>query len=106
MIEQDGYLIVEGTVLKLESGSRFQVEVKLEERPFLVSAVLSGHLKLHKIRIVLHDRVRLEILASDLLNNEQKINGRITGRIDQVVGMAKADEESDEALDEEIELDN
>jgi translation initiation factor IF-1 len=79
---RDGYVIVEGTIQRIQTGSRFEVEVKIEDKVFTVNAHLCGKLKMHKIRIVQYDVVILEVMLQDLMSGNATINGRITQRKD------------------------
>ena len=78
---EDGYLTLEGKVLKVQTGSRFQVLVEIQGKSFSVNAYLKGKLKMHKIRIVQGDIVVLEVLINDIMNGTN-INGRIIQRKD------------------------
>lgn len=77
----DGYLTLEGKVVKVQTGSRFLVSVELQGKTFDVNAYLTGKLKMHKIRIVQGDVVVMEVLVSDIVNGTN-INGRIIQRKD------------------------
>ncbi len=78
---EDGYLTLEGKVVKVQTGSRFQVLVEIQGKSFSVNAYLKGKLKMHKIRIVQGDVVVLEVLINDIMNGTN-INGRIIQRKD------------------------
>jgi translation initiation factor IF-1 len=78
---EDGYLTVEGKVVKVQTGSRFLVSVDIQGKTFDVNAYLTGKLKMHKIRIVQGDIVVLEVPVNDLMNGTN-INGRIKQRKD------------------------
>lgn len=81
-----GYLVLEGKVVKSQTGSRFQVEVCLGERNFLINAYLCGRLCQYKIRVIESDIVVVEVLKNELKSaaesSQNKINGRITQRKD------------------------
>lgn len=68
----DEALVVMGEVVKLERGA---FRVKLEESDHVVLAKLSGKLRKHYIRIVVGDKVQLELSPYDLTR------GRITYRM-------------------------
>ena len=85
----EGYLTLEGKVIRVQTGSRFNVAIEIQGQTFHVNAHLKGKLKMHKIRIVQNDIVILEVLVSDLMNSTKPsasgkttINGRITQRKD------------------------
>jgi translation initiation factor IF-1 len=79
---KDGYVIVEGRVNAIQTGSRFQVDVEIGEKKFIVNAHLCGKLKMHKIRIVQYDIVILEVMLADLMSGNDTLNGRIKQRKD------------------------
>ncbi|NLN69841.1 MAG: translation initiation factor IF-1 [Chloroflexi bacterium] len=63
MAKDDDKLTVEGTVTEALPGTQFRVEL---ENGSKVLAYLSGKMRRHYIRILLGDRVRLEISPYDL----------------------------------------
>ena len=72
---------VEGTVIEALPGTMFRVEL---DNGHVVLAYPSGKMRKYYIRILLGDRVRLEISAYDLER------GRITYRYKRRVGSAKS----------------
>jgi translation initiation factor IF-1 len=79
---KDGYVSVEGKVISVQTGSRFQVELEIQGKTFTVNAHLCGKLKMHKIRIVQFDIVILEVMLADLMSGCAILNGRIKQRKD------------------------
>ena len=63
MAKDDEKLTVEGTVVEALPGTQFKVEL---ENGSEILAYLSGKMRRHYIRILLGDRVRLEISPYDL----------------------------------------
>ncbi len=63
MAKDDDKLTVEGTIIEALPGTQFRV--KLENGSDIL-AYLSGKMRRHYIRILLGDRVRLEISPYDL----------------------------------------
>jgi translation initiation factor IF-1 len=63
MAKEDDKLTVEGTVVEALPGTQFKVEL---ENSSEILAYLSGKMRRHYIRILLGDRVRLEISPYDL----------------------------------------
>ena len=63
MAKEDDKLTVEGTVVEALPGTQFRVEL---ENGSEILAYLSGKMRRHYIRILLGDRVRLEISPYDL----------------------------------------
>jgi len=62
---------LEGKVVEALPGSRFKVEL---ENGHLVEGILSGKMRKNNIKVILHDRVLLEMTPYDLTK------GRITFR--------------------------
>jgi translation initiation factor IF-1 len=75
---------VEGTVIEALPSTQFTIELDNKHR---VLAYLSGKMRKHYIRILLGDRVKLEISPYDLKR------GRITYRFKKHGGAAPAEEE-------------
>ena len=71
MANKDEKLEVEGTVIELLPNTQFMVELDNEHK---VLAYLSGKMRRYYIRILLGDRVRVEMTPYDLTR------GRITYR--------------------------
>lgn len=71
MAEKEEKLEVEGTVIELLPNTQFKVEL---DNGHQVLAYLSGRMRKHYIRILLGDRVRVEMTPYDLGR------GRITYR--------------------------
>jgi len=71
MVKQQDFLEVEGVVEEVLPSTTFRV--KLNDGR-LILAYLSGRLRLHQIRILLGDRVKIEMSPYDLTK------GRITYR--------------------------
>jgi translation initiation factor IF-1 len=63
MTKDDDKLTIEGTVIEALPGTQFKVEL---ENGSAILAYLSGKMRRHYIRILLGDRVRLEISPYDL----------------------------------------
>ena len=63
MTKDDDKLTIEGTVIEALPGTQFTVEL---ENGSPILAYLSGKMRRHYIRILLGDRVRLEISPYDL----------------------------------------
>lgn len=63
-VEKEQGIEVEGTVLENLPNARFRV--KLDEGDLEVLAHVSGKMRMHYIRILPGDRVRLELSAYDL----------------------------------------
>ena len=63
MAKDDDKLTIEGTVIEALPGTQFKVEL---ENGSAILAYLSGKMRRHYIRILLGDRVRLEISPYDL----------------------------------------
>ncbi len=63
MAKDDDKITVEGTVIEALPGTQFKVEL---ENGHEILAYLSGKMRRHYIRILLGDRVRLEISPYDL----------------------------------------
>jgi translation initiation factor IF-1 len=62
-----------GTIDEVLPGSMYRV--KLDNLPKLITCYTSGKLKQHKIKIILGDRVKVEVSAYDLTK------GRVTYRL-------------------------
>ena len=71
MTKKEDKIEVEGTVVELLPNTQFKVEL---DNGHLVLAYLSGRMRKYYIRILLGDRVRVEMTAYDLER------GRITYR--------------------------
>lgn len=63
MAKDDDKITVEGTVIEALPGTQFKVEL---ENGSEILAYLAGKMRRHYIRILLGDRVRLEISPYDL----------------------------------------
>lgn len=63
MAKDDDKLTIEGTVVEALPGTQFKVEL---ENGSEILAYLAGKMRKHYIRILLGDRVRLEISPYDL----------------------------------------
>jgi translation initiation factor IF-1 len=63
MAKDDDKIVIEGTVVEALPGTQFKVEL---ENGSEILAYLSGKMRRHYIRILLGDRVRLEISPYDL----------------------------------------
>jgi len=62
-----------GTINEVLPGSMFRV--KLDNMPNVITCYTGGKLKQHKIKIILGDRVKVEVSAYDLTK------GRVTYRL-------------------------
>jgi len=62
---------LEGKVIEALPGSRFKVEL---ENGHIVDGILSGKMRKNNIKVILHDKVKLEMTPYDLTK------GRITFR--------------------------
>jgi translation initiation factor IF-1 len=62
-----------GTVDEVLPGSMYRV--KIDNMPNIITCYTSGKLKQHKIKIILGDRVKVEVSAYDLTK------GRVTYRL-------------------------
>lgn len=62
---------LEGKVVEALPGSRFKVEL---ENGHIVEGILSGKMRKNNIKVILHDKVKLEMTPYDLTK------GRITFR--------------------------
>ncbi|MDH3324179.1 MAG: translation initiation factor IF-1 [Candidatus Peregrinibacteria bacterium] len=78
MAKDDNVIEVEGKITETFPGSKFQIELTTEgfEGHIVKEAKLSGKMRMHYIRIVKGDKVRLEISAAD----PELKRGRITYR--------------------------
>ena len=63
MAKDDDKITIEGTVIEALPGTQFKVEL---ENGSEILAYLSGKMRRHYIRILLGDRVRMEISPYDL----------------------------------------
>lgn len=73
MAKQDDTIELKGVVKEVLPGNMFRV--KVAELPNLLLCYTGGKLKMHKIRIILGDSVRLEVSPYDLSK------GRVTYRL-------------------------
>ena len=71
--QKDGYVLYKGTVLKAYPNTRFLVE--LDKLEIQINATLAGKLRQNYIKILVGDRVELELSVYDLTQ------GRISKRI-------------------------
>ena len=62
MVKEEA-LVVEGTVNKAEANGRFLVELDMGRQ---IAAYTTGNMRRHNIRVVLGDRVRVELSPYDL----------------------------------------
>lgn len=76
MVHQ-GSFEVEGTVLENLPNTLFRVEADIADKKVLLICHLSGKLRMHYIKILPGDRVRIEMTEYDLTK------GRITYRLDK-----------------------
>lgn len=76
MAKEDGKITVEGTVIEALPGTQFKVQL---DNGHEVLAYLSGKMRKYYIRILLGDRVRVEMSPYDLSR------GRITYRLKKTV---------------------
>ena len=84
MTKQEEKIEVEGTVVEALPSTQFTVELDNKHK---VLAYLSGKMRKYYIRILLGDRVRVELSEYDLKR------GRITYRFKKRGGSAEEDEE-------------
>ena len=70
---KDDIIEVEGTVDEVLPGNMFRVQV--DNMPHMLLCYMGGKLKQHKIRVILGDKVKLEMSPYDLTK------GRITYRL-------------------------
>ncbi len=77
MAKDEGKILAEGTVIEALPGTQFRVQLDNEHE---VLAYLSGKMRKYYIRILLGDRVRVEISPYDLSR------GRIVYRFKKRVG--------------------
>jgi translation initiation factor IF-1 len=84
MPKDDDKLVVEGTVIEALPGTQFKVRL---ESGHQVLAYLSGKMRKFYIRILLGDRVKVEMSPYDLTR------GRITFRHRKLAGPAPTEEE-------------
>jgi translation initiation factor IF-1 len=71
LTEKEGVILVEGTVIEPLSNAMFKVELENEH---VVTAHISGKMRMHYIRILPGDKVQVELTPYDLTK------GRITYR--------------------------
>jgi len=83
MAKDEGKIQVEGTVVEALPGTQFKVRL---DNGHEVLAYLSGKMRKYYIRILLGDRVRVEMSPYDLTR------GRIVFRFRKVVDMPMAEE--------------
>jgi translation initiation factor IF-1 len=83
MTKDEGKIQVEGTVVEALPGTQFKVRL---DNGHEVLAYLSGKMRKYYIRILLGDRVRVEMSPYDLTR------GRIVFRFRKVVDMPMAEE--------------
>jgi translation initiation factor IF-1 len=84
MPKEDDKLVVEGTVVEALPGTQFKVRL---ENGVEILAYLSGKMRKFYIRILLGDRVKVEMSPYDLSR------GRITFRHRKMAGPAPVEEE-------------
>lgn len=70
---KDDIIEVEGTVDEVLPGNMFRVQV--DNMPHMLLCYMGGKLKQHKIRVILGDKVKVEMSPYDLTK------GRITYRL-------------------------
>lgn len=73
MAKNSDLLELEGTVLEVLPNSMFRVE--LDDTSHQLVCYMGGRLKQHKIKVILGDRVRVEVSPYDLTK------GRVTYRL-------------------------
>lgn len=73
MAKNSDLLELEGTVLEVLPNSTFRVE--LDDTSHQLVCYMGGRLKQHKIKVILGDRVRVEVSPYDLTK------GRVTYRL-------------------------
>lgn len=71
MSNKDGVIELDGVVEELLPGSRFIIKVKFdmgdgEIAEELIEGHLGGKMRMHSIRVVKHDVVKVEIAPSDM----------------------------------------
>ena len=72
--DKDDVIEFEGVVKEVYQGGHFLVEVESGEKTFNIKSHLAGRLRRFRIRVVLGDRVKVEVSTYDLTK------GRITFR--------------------------
>ena len=72
--DKDDVIEFEGVIKEVYQGGHFLVEVESGDKTFNVKAHLAGRLRRFRIRVVLGDRVKVEVSTYDLTK------GRITFR--------------------------
>ena len=73
-VSSDDAIEFEGVVTEVYQGGNFLVEVESGEKKFNIKAHLAGRLRRFRIRVVLGDKVKVEVSPYDLTK------GRITFR--------------------------
>jgi len=63
MVKQEGKTLVEGTVVEALPNTMFRVELEPEN---IILCTLSGKMRLHYIKVMPGDRVKVEISPYDL----------------------------------------
>lgn len=72
-MSKDDLIELTGTVDEVLPGSMYRV--KIDNMPNIITCYTGGKLKQHKIKIILGDKVRVEVSAYDLTK------GRVTYRL-------------------------
>lgn len=72
MSKEEDFIIVEGVVTEINSGNKYSV--KLLDNDMVISATVSGRMRMNKIRILPGDKVTIALSKYDLTL------GRITYR--------------------------
>lgn len=74
-MNKDKKFIIEGTIIKHNPGGKFQVKVQTQKEPIIIKeAYISGKIKINNIRLVVGDKVKVEMDCHDL-------KGRIIERL-------------------------
>lgn len=63
MAANEDKIVIQGQVTNLFPGTKFEVTT---DNGHKITATLSGKLKVHQIRILMHDKVDVEVSAYDL----------------------------------------
>jgi translation initiation factor IF-1 len=79
--ELKDYVTVEGQVSQVMTGSCYQVFVEINDRSFYINALLSGRLRVRKVRVVQGDKVMVEINVLGLESDTNPTTGRIIQRL-------------------------
>lgn len=58
----------EGTITQVYQGGNFEVEITENDKTFKLKAHLAGKLRRHRIRVVLGDKVTVEVSHHDMSN--------------------------------------